>query len=91
MSKTIEPLADRVVLVREKPAEVTAGGVLIPTTSQDKTDEGVVTATGPNVERVSVGDRVLFGKYSGTDVEIDGKNLTVMREGDVIAIIKVST
>ena len=91
MRKTIEPLGDRVVLVREKPVAVTQGGVHIPNTSQDKTDEGYVTAVGPNVEAVAVLDRVLFGKYSGTDVEVDGKHVTVMREGDIIAIIKEHT
>ncbi len=91
MSKTIEPLGDRVVVVREKPVAVTQGGVMIPTTSQDKTDEGFVTAVGPNTEAVNVGDRVVFGKYSGTDVELDGRNVTVMRESDIIAIIRIIT
>lgn len=84
----LEPLNNRVVIQRAKPAEVSKGGVLLPTAAQDKTDEGVVLAVGPNVEELDEGDRVVFGKYVGTEIAVDGETFFVLREDDVVAVIK---
>lgn len=95
MSVTIRPLHDRVIIERIE-ERTTAGGIVIPETSGDKPQRGRVTATGPgkvengNLQKldVKVGDEVLFGKYSGTEVKVDGKNLLVMREEDIMGVIE---
>lgn len=95
MSVTIRPLHDRVILERIE-ERTTAGGIVIPETSGDKPQRGRVTATGPGKFEngtlqkleVKVGDEVLFGKYSGTEVKVDGKNLLVMREEDIMGVIE---
>lgn len=95
MSVNIRPLHDRVIIERIE-ERTTLGGIVIPETSGDKPQRGRVTATGPGkVENgtlqkleVKVGDEVLFGKYSGTEVKVDGKNLLVMREEDIMGIIE---
>jgi len=90
----LSPLHDRIVVKRIKPEEVTEGGILLP--DPEKPDQGEVIAVGPgklsesgNLEpmSVSVGDRVLLGKYSGATVKIDGEELLVMREAEVFAVI----
>lgn len=94
MSVTIRPLHDRVIIERIE-ERTTAGGIVIPETSGDKPQRGRVTATGPGKFEngtlqkleVKVGDEVLFGKYSGTEVKVDGKNLLVMREEDIMGVI----
>jgi chaperonin GroES len=85
---TNPPLNNRVVIQRAKPAEITKEGVLIPTTAQDKIEEGIVLAVGPKVEELGEGDRVVFGKYVGTEVTVDGETLFVLREDDVVAVIR---
>lgn len=95
MSK-IRPLQDRVLVKRRKQQEVSSGGILIPTTAQEKPSEGEVLAVGPgkilvdgNLHSldVKVGDVVMFGKYSGTEITIDNETYVLMREDDVLAIV----
>ncbi|GAA4489969.1 co-chaperone GroES [Gluconacetobacter tumulicola] len=90
------PLHDRVVLRRITPAERTVGGIIIPDSAQEKPVEAIVVAVGPGVrdERGQVvppgvheGDRVLFGKWSGTEVKIDGEDLLIVKESDLFGII----
>ena len=93
---TIRPLADR-VLVRPLEAETTSrGGILIPDSATGKPVQGEVLAVGPGTAldngelralTVQVGDRVLYGKYSGTEVKLDGEKLLVVREADILAIV----
>ncbi len=95
MSVNIRPLHDRVIIERIE-ERTTAGGIVIPETSGDKPQRGRVKAAGPGkaengvVQKldVKVGDEVLFGKYSGTEVKVDGKDLLVMREEDIMGIIE---
>ncbi|HET6990668.1 MAG TPA: co-chaperone GroES [Bacteroidia bacterium] len=87
----IKPLADRVV-VEAAPAETkTAGGLIIPDTAKEKPQRGKVVAVGTGkVDEpmtVKVGDTILYGKYSGTEVQIDGKEYLIMRESDIFAVI----
>lgn len=87
----IKPLADR-VLVEPLPAEErTAGGIIIPDTAKEKPQRGTVIAVGPGKKdepmTVKVGDKVLYGKYAGTEITIDGKEYLIMRESDILAII----
>jgi chaperonin GroES len=92
----IRPLQDRVLVQRTEEDEKTAGGIIIPDTAKEKPQEGVVIAVGKGKVRddggitaldVAVGDRVLFGKYSGTDVKLDGEDYVILREDDVLAIL----
>ncbi|MCX6311041.1 MAG: co-chaperone GroES [Bacteroidetes bacterium] len=87
----IKPLADRVV-VEAAPAETkTAGGLIIPDTAKEKPQRGKVVAVGngkvDEPMTVKVGDTILYGKYSGTEVQIDGKEFLIMRESDIFAVI----
>jgi chaperonin GroES len=87
----IKPLADR-VLVEPKPAEEkTAGGLFIPDTAKEKPLEGTVIAVGPGTKEVDMevkaGDKVLYGKYAGTEIRTDGKDYIIMRQSDILAII----
>jgi len=91
------PLHDRVVVRRLKQDEKTAGGIIIPDTAQEKPMEGEIIAAGPGARNedgklvpldVKVGDRVLFGKWSGTEVKIDGEELMIMKESDIMGIIE---
>jgi chaperonin GroES len=87
----IKPLADRVV-VEASPAESkTAGGIIIPDTAKEKPQRGTIMAVGTGKKdepiTVKVGDTVLYGKYSGTEIQIDGKEYLIMRESDIFAII----
>ena len=94
----IQPLSDRVVVKALDDAEQqTKGGLYIPDTAKEKPSQGEVVAVGPGkisdegtrLEMdVKVGDRVLYGKYSGTDVTVDGEELLILRESDVLAVIK---
>jgi chaperonin GroES len=92
------PLHDRVVVRRVKSEEKTAGGIIIPDTAQEKPQEGEIIAAGPGARDesgkivpldVKAGDRVLFGKWSGTEVKIDGEELLIMKESDVMGVIEV--
>ena len=88
---SVRPLADR-VLVEPAPAETkTAGGLIIPDTAKEKPMKGKVVAVGNGKKdepiTVKIGDTVLYGKYAGTEIQIDGKELLIMRESDIYAII----
>jgi chaperonin GroES len=88
---TIKPLADR-VLVEPKEAETkTAGGLIIPDTAKEKPQQGKIIAVGPGKKdepmELKVGDDVLYGKYAGTTVTLDGKDYMIMRQDDVVAVI----
>ena len=91
------PLHDRVVVRRLEQEEKTAGGIIIPDTAKEKPQEGEVIAVGPGARGedgklypldVKAGDRVLFGKWSGTEVKIDGQELMIMKESDIMGIIE---
>jgi chaperonin GroES len=87
----IKPLADR-VLVEPAPAEEkTAAGIIIPDTAKEKPQKGTIVAVGPGKKdepmTVKVGDQVLYGKYAGTELTIDGVNYLIMRESDIVAIV----
>ncbi len=94
----IQPLADRVVIKRLAAEEKTVSGIIIPDNAKEKPQQGEVVATGPGrwdedgenrvALEVKVGDKVLFGKWSATEVKIDGEELLVMKEDDIIAIVK---
>ena len=93
------PLHDRVVVRRVEQLEKSAGGVIIPDTVKEKPMEGEVLAVGPGARDdsgklapldVKAGDRILFGKWSGTEVKIDGEDLLIMKESDVMGIIQPS-
>jgi len=90
------PLHDRVVVRRLKAEEKTAGGIIIPDTAAEKPMEGEVLSVGPGVRNeagqlvaldVKAGDRILFGKWSGTEVKLDGEELLIMKESDIMGII----
>ncbi len=92
----IKPLYDRIVVRRTDEDTVSSGGIVIPDSAKEKPDQGVVTAVGPGKRddsgkvqplTVKAGDRILFGKYSGTGVKVEGDELVVMREDDVLAVI----
>jgi chaperonin GroES len=94
--KTFRPLHDRVVVRRIEAEEKTAGGIIIPDTAKEKPQEGEVVAVGPGARDengkvaaldVKAGDRVLFGKWSGTEVRIDGQDLLIMKESDIMGIV----
>ena len=90
------PLHDRVVVRRIEAEEKTAGGIIIPDTAKEKPQEGEVVAVGPGARDesgkvvaldVKAGDRVLFGKWSGTEVRIDGEDLLIMKESDILGVV----
>ena len=87
----IQPLADRVLVEAAAAEEKTAGGIIIPDTAKEKPQKGKVVAVGNGKPdepmTVKVGDAVLYGKYSGTDISVDGKDYLIMRESDIFAII----
>ena len=92
----MRPLDDRVVLQPCNPEEVTAGGIVLPDSAQEKPQRGHIVATGPGKlldsgERgtldVKIGDEVYYGKYAGTDVEINGQEYVILRESDILAVV----
>ena len=91
------PLHDRVVVKRVDAEEKTASGIIIPDTAQEKPSQGEIVAVGPGGRDeagkltpidVKVGDRILFGKWSGTEVKIDGQDLLIMKESDIMGVIE---
>jgi chaperonin GroES len=91
------PLHDRVLIRRLHPEEKTVGGIIIPDTAQEKPMEGEVVAAGPGARNeqghivaleVKAGDRILFGKWSGTEVKLDGEELLIMKESDIMGIVE---
>jgi chaperonin GroES len=96
---SFRPLHDRVVVRRLTAEEKTAGGIIIPDTAKEKPMEGEVIAVGPGARNdqghlvpldVKAGDRILFGKWSGTEVKLDGEELLIMKESDIMGIIDAS-
>jgi chaperonin GroES len=91
MSVNVKPLHDRVIVRAAQKAEKTAGGIIIPDTAQEKPQQGEVVAVGNGKKdeplTVKVGDTILFAKYSGTEIEIEGEKLLLMKESDIFAII----
>jgi len=92
----IKPLADRIVVEPIEQEEVTAGGIILPETAKEKPQQGKIVAAGPGrtdekgkrVEmEVKVGDKVLYAKYSGTEIKLDGKKLLILRESDILAVM----
>jgi chaperonin GroES len=92
----LRPLQDRVLIRRVEPETKSAGGILIPDTAQEKPMEGEVVAVGPGMRAedgklypldVEAGDRVLFGKWSGTEIKLDGEDLMMMKEADIMGIL----
>ena len=93
----IRPLHDRVIVKRIEEERKSAGGIVIPDTAAEKPDQGEIVAVGPgapdekgNVQPLDVkpGDRVLFGKWSGTEVKIDGEELLIMKESDILGVLE---
>ncbi len=91
MSVNVKPLADRVLVEAAPAEEKTAFGIIIPDTAKEKPQKGTVIAVGPGKKdepmSVKVGDAVLYGKYSGTELNVDGKEYLIMREADIYAIV----
>jgi len=93
---SFRPLHDRVVVRRVDSEEKTAGGIIIPDTAKEKPSEGVIVSVGPGARDdsgkviapdVKEGDRVLFGKWSGTEVKLNGQDLLIMKESDIMGVI----
>ncbi|MDF2094493.1 co-chaperone GroES [Aquibaculum arenosum] len=94
---TFRPLHDRVVVRRIDEDQKTAGGIIIPDTAKEKPQQGEIVAVGPGARNekgeivaldVQVGDRVIFGKWSGTEVKIDGEELLIMKESDIMGVLE---
>lgn len=90
------PLGDRILVKRVQEEEKTAGGIIIPDAAKEKPQEGEVVAVGPGARdedgefikpELNVGDRILFGKWSGSEVKIDGQELIIMKEADVLGVL----
>jgi chaperonin GroES len=96
MSLSLKPLGNRIIVEPAESEEVTAGGIVLPETAKEKPQKGSVLAVGPGERdddgdyipmEVKVGDKVLFAKYSGTEIKLDGKKLLILRESDLLAIV----
>ena len=94
---SFRPLHDRILVRRVESEEKTRGGIIIPDTAREKPQEGEVVAVGPGARSdagqiqaldVKAGDRILFGKYSGSEVKLDGDELLIMREEDILGVIE---
>ena len=87
----VTPLHDRVIIEPAKAEEKTAGGIIIPDTAKEKPQRGVVIAAGPGKKdepvTVKAGDTVLYGKYAGTEIQVEGGDYLIMRESDILAIV----
>lgn len=97
MSMKLKPLGDRLVVEPMEKEQTTPSGLVLPETAKEKPQEGEVIATGPGrlddngnrvAMEVAVGDRVLYAKYGGTEIKIDGKKLLILKESDVLAIVE---
>jgi len=97
MSLNLKPLADRLVVKPLEGEEVTPSGIVLPETAKEKPQKGEVLAVGPGARNddgervatdVSVGDTVLFAKYGGTEIKVDGDKLLILRESDILAIVE---
>lgn len=91
MSVNVKPLADRVLVEPSEAEETTASGIIIPDTAKEKPQRGTIVAAGAGKKdepmTVKAGDTVLYGKYAGTEINIEGKDYLIMRESDIFAII----
>jgi chaperonin GroES len=92
----VKPLQDRVLIKRVEEEQKTKGGIIIPDSAKEKPQEGLVVAVGPGkvtdagnrvAPEVKAGDRILFGKYSGTDIKVDGVEHLILREDDILAVL----
>ena len=97
MSINFKPLGSRVVIEPMEQEDITAGGIVLPETAKEKPQKGTIMAVGPGdrdedgdriTMDVKVGDVVLFAKYSGTEIKVDGKKLLILRESDILAIVE---
>ena len=93
----LKPLGGRVIVEPIEQDEITAGGIILPETAKEKPQEGKILAAGPGDRdddgkripmEVKVGDKVLYAKYSGTEVKVDGKKLLILRESDILAVVE---
>jgi chaperonin GroES len=93
----LKPLGGRVIVEPIEQEEMTAGGIILPETAKEKPQEGKILAAGPGERddtgkriamEVSVGDRVLYAKYSGTEIKMDGKKVLILRESDILAVVE---
>jgi chaperonin GroES len=93
----LKPLGGRVIVEPIEQEEVTAGGIILPETAKEKPQEGKILAVGPGERdedgkriplEVAIGDRVLYAKYSGTEVKVDGRKLLILRESDILAVVE---
>jgi chaperonin GroES len=93
----LKPLGGRVIVEPIEQEEMTAGGIILPETAKEKPQEGKILAAGPGdrdedgkriAMDVKVGDKVLFAKYSGTEIKVDGRKLLIMRESDILAVVE---
>ncbi len=91
MSVNVKPLSDRVLIEPKEAEEKTASGIIIPDSAKEKPQKGTVIAVGPGSKdeemQVKVGDVVLYGKYAGTELSVDGKDYLMMRQSDILAIV----
>ena len=91
MKFKIKPLADRVLVAPAEAEQKTAGGIIIPDTAKEKPQKGTIIAVGPGKKEepmtVKTGDTVLYGKYSGTEIQLEGETYLIMKESDIYAII----
>lgn len=97
MALSIKPLGDRLVVEPIEQEEVTAGGIVLPDTAKEKPQQGTIVAAGPGARDedgnriamdVKVGDRVLYAKYAGTELKLDGKKVLILRESDILGIVE---
>ena len=93
----LKPLGGRVIVEPNEQEDITAGGIILPETAKEKPQEGKILASGPGERdedgkriamEVKVGDKVLYAKYSGTEVKVDGKKLLILRESDILAVVE---
>jgi chaperonin GroES len=93
----LTPLHDRVIVRAAQPEEITKGGIILPDTAKEKPMQGEIVAVGPGkigddgkviAMQVKAGDKVLYGKYSGTEINVDSEDLLIMRETDIFAVVK---
>ncbi|MCL4257099.1 MAG: co-chaperone GroES [Anaerolineales bacterium] len=96
MAQNLKPLADRVLVEPIEDEEITPGGIVLPETAKEKPQRGKILATGPGgrdedgkviAMEVAVGDTVLFAKYAGTEIKVEGKKLMILRQSDLLAIV----
>jgi len=85
---SFQPLGERVLVKRVEEEQKTASGIIIPDNAKEKPQEATVEAVGPDAQGVAKGDKVVFGKYSGTEIKLDGKDYLILEIGDILGVIK---